>query len=75
MSYRLNKKGQPAVQTLLKVAAGLSHSGGLPAGTSQTPRTRQSNTCCAGVLRMHSALQERYSVLSWMLWKQTELRM
>lgn len=34
MSYRLNKKGQPAVQTLLKVAAGLSHSGGLPAGMS-----------------------------------------
>lgn len=32
LSYRLSNKSQPAVQTLLKVAAGLSHSGGLPPG-------------------------------------------
>ena len=36
LSYRLSIESQPAVQTLLKVAAGLSHSGGLPAGTFQT---------------------------------------
>ena len=32
MSYRLRNGSQPAVQTLLKVASGLSYSGGLPPG-------------------------------------------
>lgn len=35
LTYTLSKKSQPAVQTLLKVAAGLSHSGALPAGMFQ----------------------------------------
>ena len=35
LNYRLRNESQPAVQTLLKVAAGLSHSGGLPPGMFQ----------------------------------------